>query len=269
MELRRPHISAAAICLSIILAAAIIAYKPMMPQNQEENLRFPVGIPPSLGTTAASTWVGDEQVNAISLSGSGSASAQANQATLTLGVQTERPYASEAVSENAATMTAVIEAIKSQGISEDDIKTVTYGVYPTYDYEPRRVTGYSVTNMVQVKISEPELGLIGDVIDAASEAGANRINGISFGLSNDLAEKLKLDAYRAALRDAETKANVIAETLNLELTGMLSVSESTYYPYMAYRAAVPEPYALEKASTPILEGSLSVSVTVQVVYSFQ
>ncbi len=262
MEMKKQYISVFAICVSIILGAAIIAYKPQKPQEQE--FRFPVGIPPSLGTVAA-TWIGDEQVNTISLSGSGSASAQANKATLTVGVQTESPYASEAVEENAGTMTAVIDAIKSLGIDEEDIETVSYGVYPVYDRDLERVTGYRVTNLVRVKISN--LSMVGDVIDAASEAGANRIEGVSFGLSDDLAEQLKLEAYRDALGDAEAKAVVIAEILELELTGVLYVSESVYYPPRPYPAA--ETLAIDRASTPILEGALSITVTVQVVYTFQ
>ncbi|RLI10738.1 hypothetical protein DRO42_00145 [Candidatus Bathyarchaeota archaeon] len=263
MESKRVYIPVLAICISIVLAAAIITYRPLTPQSEKEEFRFPVGIPPSLGTVSA-TWVGDEQVNTISLSGSGSASARANQATLTVGVQTELPYASDAVSENAATMTAVIDAIKSLGVSEDDIETVTYSVNPMYDYDWKRVTGYRVTNLVQVKITD--LDMVGDVIDAASGAGANRIDGVSFELSDDLAKELKLEAYKAALRDAQEKAEVIAETLGLKLTGVFSVSESVYYPYTPVRG---KGFAVEAASTPILEGALSVSVTVQVVYTFQ
>ena len=256
-----------AICASIILAAAIVAFSPLMLQPAKEEFRFPVGIPPSLGTVAMTT-VGEEQVNTITLSGSGSASAKADQARLTVGVQTERPYASEAVDENAAKMTEVIDAIRALDIAEEDIETVTYSVYPNYDYESRQVTGYMVVNMVQVKISE--LDMIGDIIDAASEADANRIDGVSFELSEDLAEDLKLDAFRAALGDAETKVGVITETLGLELTGVLSVSESVYYPYRPYVGV--ETVISERAPiapTPILEGSLSVTVTVQVVYTFQ
>lgn len=264
MEMRKQYISVFAICVSIILGAAIIAYKPQ--KSLEQGFRFPVGIPPSLGTFA-STWVGEEQVNTISLSGSGSASARANEAALTVGVQTESPYASDAIEENAMTMTAVIEAIKSLGIDEDDIKTVSYGVHPVYDSEWKQITGYRVNNLVQVKISD--LTMVGDLIDAAGEAGANRIEGVSFGLSDNIVEQLKLEAYRDALGDAEVKAEVIAEVLGLELTGVLYVSENVYSPYRPLPYPAAETVAFERATTPILEGSLSVSVTVQVVYTFQ
>jgi len=73
----------------------------------------------------------------------------------------------------------------------------------------------------------------------------------------------------AALDDAEEKAELIAERLELNITGVLYVSESFYQPYQPYseyRFAV----AYEAAApTPIIEGKLSVSVTVNIVYSFE
>jgi hypothetical protein len=252
-----------AICAAIVLGASVIAYRPL--ESEAQEFRYPVGIPPSLGTVS-NTQVGDQQIKTISLSGIGSASAQANEALLTLGVQTENKVASAAVDENAGTMTAVIAAIKSLGIADDEIETISYSISPIYDSNWQNVVGYRVINLVQVKISD--LDLVGKIIDAASAAGANRIDGVSFGLSDDLAQQLKFDAYKKALGDAETKAQVITEGLNLKLTGVLSVSESYYYPYTPIRA-VPMNSAYDKVSTPIYEGSLSVSVTVNIVYTFE
>jgi len=265
MEMKRQYLYVVAICLSIILSAAIIAYRPQ--PSQLKDFRFVTGIPNARGATSLGQTVqlGTDQVKTISLTGYGSASAQANEATLTVGVQTEGPDASGAVEENARSMVAVINSIKELGFSDDELKTVSYGVSPIYDNDWNRVTGYRVVNMIQVEISN--LDLVGDVIDAASGAGANRINGVSFGLSEDVAENLKLDAYREALNDAATKAEVIAETLAIELTGVYSVSENVYYPIRPY--AVAEGISYDRAPTPIIEGSLSVSVTVQIVYTFQ
>jgi hypothetical protein len=265
MNSKQQYISVFAICLTVIVAAAIITYKPLAPQEEEDTFKFPVGIPPSLGTVAAISQ-GGEQVSAIYVSGSGSASEKANQATVTLGVMTEDPYASVAVEDNAELMTAVINAIKALDIPEDKIKTVQYSVYPDYDWELRRTTGYRVTNMVEVEIEDLEI--IGNVIDDAVKAGANNIQGVSFGLTEEVAEGLKIDAYKLALQDAKGKADLIAETLGLRITGVLSVSESVYYPYVPYRA-VAESAAYDKAPTPIIEGTLSVSVSVQVSFTFE
>lgn len=252
-----------AICASIILGATVIAYRPQ--EAMASEFRFPVGIPTSLGSVSLTT-VGDQQYKTITISGAGSSSSKANQATVTLGVQTEDLSAAVAAEENAQLMTEVISAIKEQGITEDKIETVNYSIYPVYDSTTyMRIIAYRVVNTVNVKITD--LDKIGDVIDAASKSGANSIEGVSFGLTDELANQLKLDAYKKALTDASAKANVIASTLQIKITGVLSVSESVYYPYTPYRG-----YATaegSKISTPIFQGALSVSVNVQIVYSFE
>lgn len=264
MKSKQQYISVLAICATVIIAAVIIAYRPQAPEEDEGLFRYPAGIPPSLGTVA-STWQGEDLVNAIYVSGAGSASAKADQATVTLGVYTEDPSASEAVEDNALLMTAVIQAIEDLGIAEDKIKTVSYSVSPNYNWEIREVTGYRVTNMVQVEIDD--LDLVGEVIDEAAAAGANNIQGISFGLSDEIVEGLRTEAYVSALQNAREKADLIADTLELEITGVLSVSESSYSPY---RPMMEVEAAFERgASTPIIEGSLSVSVSVQVAFTFQ
>lgn len=57
---------------------------------------------------------------------------KADKATVILGVQTEDKSASEAVRLNAEAMNRVISALKSLGISEENMKTVSYSVYHVY-----------------------------------------------------------------------------------------------------------------------------------------
>jgi uncharacterized protein YggE len=211
--------------------------------------------------------VGEEKVYAIHVSGSGSSSEKANQATVTLGVYTENPSATEAVQDNAALMNAVIDAIRAEEIPEEKIKTVSYSVNPNYDWETRRTVGYRVTNMIQVEIDD--ISKVGDILDAATGAGANNVQGISFGLSDDISTILQTEAYVNALNDARGKADLIAETLGLKITGVLSVSESVYHPYTPFRAYAEADMAGAPAPTPIIEGTLSVSVSVQVAFTFE
>ena len=267
MSLKRQYVYVVAICLSVIVAGAIIAYNPFQEKESENVFKFPAGIPPSLGTGYA-TSLGEGDVNSIQVSGQGSASAKATQATLTLGAWTEDPVAAEAVEDNALLMTSVIDAIMGLGIEEDKIKTVTYSVGTDYDWETRTVRGYRVTNMIQIVVED--IDIVGEVIDVAAAAGANSIQGISFGISDEEAEALANDAYVLALQNAQGKADLIASTLDLEITGVLYVSESSYAPYTAYRSvsesAMDSGFA---APTPVIEGTLSVSVSVQVAFSFQ
>jgi uncharacterized protein YggE len=266
-----------AICLSIIIAGAIIAYRPGVVEvtsTLPEGFRFPSGTGIGQGIPTLYSDVSQdasENQKTISLTGSGSASAQADQARINLGVQITSEFASEAINENAEKMSAVIEAIMALGVSEEDIMTTSYSVYPQYDWtENGRVfKGYTVTNLVQITIKD--LDIVGDVIDAAAVAGANQINGISFELSEVKREELKTNAYIAALTDAQDKADVIAETLGLTISGVQSVSEYSYSPVRSYDY-LEESVAMDGAarvSTPIVSGELSVTVSVHIVFLFE
>jgi uncharacterized protein YggE len=270
-----------AICLSIILAGAIIAYKPGVEEKLTNSLpsgfRYPSGVGVSQGAPTLYTGVSqgtDTNLKTISLTGAGSASAQADQAKLNLGVQIINKTASVAIGENANRMFDVVEAIKALGISEDDIVTTSYRVYPQYDWteQGRVFEGYTVTNLVQVTITEEYLDIVGEVIDDAAKAGANQINGISFELSDAKREEIKTNAYIAALTDAQDKAQVISNTLGLSITGVHSVTESSYVPVRSFDA---EAKSMEGdigagfAPTPILSGELTVTVNVHIVFLFE
>ena len=281
MNKNQQAFAVSAICLSIILAGAIIAYRPGV-VDQDGGLpagfRYPSGIGvsqgvPTLYSEASPTLISEEATQkTISLTGAGTASATADEATIRMGVEVTRDRATEAISDNAESMAAIIDALKLMGISEDDIKTTSYSVYPQYDWteEGRVLLGYTVTNMVQVTVKN--LDIIGDVIDAAGNTGANRMDGISFGLSDTKMQDLKNTAYVLALGDATDKADLIAETLGLTISGIQSVTESSYVPartYVDYAEAGSDMTISSKAPTPIISGDLSVSVNVHIVFLFQ
>jgi uncharacterized protein YggE len=278
MSKRQQAYAVTAICISIIIAGAIIAYKPDIFQQKQalpSGFRYPSGVGVSQGTqtlTTGTSQTGDDtKLKTISLTGAGSASAQADQAKVNLGVQITKESAKEAIGENADSMSAVIEAIKALGVGEDDIVTTSYTVYPQYDWtENGRVfKGFTVTNLVQVTVKD--LDIVGDVVDAAAGAGANQINGISFELSDAKREELKSNAYVAALSDAEDKAQIIAETLKLSITGVQSVIESSYVPVRTYEyaEAAGADLAPRPAPTPIISGELAVTVNVHIVFLFE
>jgi len=281
MKKNQQAFAVSAICLSIILAGVIIAYRPRV-VDQEEGLpsgfRYPSGVGVSQGAPAlysgtAQALVSDEATQkTISLAGAGVASATADEATINMGVEVTKDSAAEAIAGNAESMAAVIEALKQAGIGEDDIKTTSYSVYPQYDWteEGRVLLGYAVTNMVQVTVKD--LDIVGNVIDAAGSSGANRMDGISFGLSDAKMQELKNTAYILALGDATDKADLIADTLGLTISGVQSVTESSYVPArtnVAYEEAAMDSSASFRAPTQIISGDLSVSVNVHIVFLFQ
>ncbi|MCW4021790.1 MAG: SIMPL domain-containing protein [Candidatus Bathyarchaeota archaeon] len=209
--------------------------------------------------------INELQTHTISISGSGSASMQADTASIILGVQTEDKEASEAIVQNAEMMTNVIEAMKALGINEDAMETVSYNVYPVYSRDDYSlIVGYRVENLISIETTD--ISSVGELIDAAAENGANRIQQVSFGVSEEKQEQLRTQAYLSALDDAEAKANLIAEKLGLSLTGIIHVNEGTYQTYQPYSLKVG--LTSSENATPILEGEQSVSVTVNIIYAF-
>ena len=95
-------------------------------------------------------------------------------------------------------MNSTIEALKTLGISEDEIETSRFNIYPIKDYERKTVeiVGYRVTNEIAVKTGD--LDTTGEIIRAAINAGANKVRWIEFGL-NETREK---ESKYAAIKEA-------------------------------------------------------------------
>lgn len=265
MSLKKYGFPIAILALLITASAALMLYA--IPKGHNGSNTDSTGLPYAAASTA--TQQGEQHSNNIMVTGSGTASLKADKATIVLGVQTENKSASEAAWLNAEAMNKVISALKTLGIPEDNMKTVSYSVYPVYAQgEWEKVVGYRVVNMISVETSN--VSLIGRIIDVAVAKGVNQLQGVTFGLSDEKQEALRKQAYLRALDDAEGKAKLIAETLGLSITGVAYVSESSYQPYQPYWDFR---YMLniggyQAAPTPILEGEISVSVTVSVAYTF-
>ncbi len=241
----------------------IMTYKPGIVEQFTE-FRFPVGVsaaPTTYSTTALDT---SSTPRTMSISGTGVVNVKSDQAKVVLGVYTENKLAGAAIDENAATMTQVIAALKAMGFTDEDMKTTSFGVSPTYNWDIQSVVGYQVTNLIEVTIKD--LSKVGSVIDAASAAGANRVDSISFGISDASVSAIKLQAYNLALDDAKAKKAVLELGLGVKVVGVQSVSESYYYPYQDYRSYDSAVAGGAKSSTPIIQGKLSITVTLNIVY---
>src|SRR4051794_29509459 len=69
-----------------------------------------------------------DQPHTISVTGAGTAYGAPDIATAQIGVQTRDADAVKATSDNTAKMTAIIAALKTQGIQEKDIQTTNFSV---------------------------------------------------------------------------------------------------------------------------------------------
>ena len=114
-------------------------------------------------------------------------------------------------------------------------------------------------NIAEVRVRE--IDSIGEVLDAAVEAGGNTIDSIRFEFG-DPAEVLE-QARSGAMQDAQGKAEQLASLADGELGQVLTINEITRTPPVLFEGAQP---AVDQAAVPIEPGTQSVEVEVQVTW---
>ncbi|GEN31896.1 hypothetical protein HNQ35_002249 [Cerasibacillus quisquiliarum] len=192
--------------------------------------------------------------------GTGSISAMPDVLTIRLDVVTEHLDLTIAQQFNAEKISRVLQAITERGIPRENIRTVEYTIQPKYDYQngEQLFTGYEVTHGLLIEIRD--INEAGKIIDSAVQLGVNRVGNIQLQIKNP--QPIYLQALALAMRDAEKKAQTIAQTLHLTLNPKpISITEIT--PQQA------QPFlALNKTSTQIESGQIIIQATVQLVYTF-
>ena len=196
----------------------------------------------------------------VTVVGEGTQNATPDNALLSMGVSTRQGTAVEAMNAANVEMTALLKAIKGQGVQDADIQTTGINVYQEQQYN---VIGYRASNTVSVKIHH--INNIGTVLGAAQGAVGNdiQINGISLLLS-DNTNQLK-GARQAAMNAAAARAKEWANLAGRHLGKVLSVSEvigggASYSPCGAGGACG------GGGGAPIQAGQMNVTVDVAVVY---
>lgn len=155
--------------------------------------------------------------------GEGKTTVVPDQATVSVGVQTQGTLVASVQKEMNEKVNAMTQAIKKLGIDEKDIKTSGYSIYPTYDYQNarQRIVGYQASTSLTVKIKN--LDLINSVIDTATSQGANTVSGVTFEVS-DKEEALKT-AREMAVAEAKKKAANAAGIAGFTLGKIINYQE--------------------------------------------
>jgi uncharacterized protein YggE len=163
-------------------------------------------------------------------------------------------------------MTSVINALKSQGLGDREIRTSFLSIQPLYRSPAEggtpNITGYSASNNVQV--TTKMLGNLSDIVEKAVAAGANQVSGISFTVSEEQQRQIHDELLVKAVNDSSAKAGLLAQSLKVRITGVrtASISEGALPPVLA-------PATVEKTGAPIQPGESQVSLSVQVTYMIE
>lgn len=242
--------------LTVLMAAIIIAGMCGTSISAQEKTPIP---PDSLQT--------------ISVSGTGVVSATPDTASVMFGIRSTDASLEKAQDDVTDNLTEVTNAVTNAGIASDDVKTSQYNVRPINEYDRndnfRGIRGYEVS--VALDITVHDIDALGELLDAATGAGANYISGVSLYVEDTA--KPANQARDAAMKDARSRAEAYALSEGLLITGVYSIEET----------AAPQPKALRMEESnadyqtetaadsganpvPINPGSSEIRVDVQVVY---
>jgi uncharacterized protein YggE len=202
----------------------------------------------------------------LNLSAYGETKAAPDMATITLGVSTQGETAQVAMEANARRMAAVMASLKRAGLDGKDIQTSNLNLSPQYRYPQNQapeLTGYQASN--QVTITVRDLAKLGPAVDATVAAGANQVQGISFGLADPAPAEnaARLEAVKALRAKAELYARAtghrVARLVSLSEGGSVSAPRPPM-PLVSFAAA------RMKEDTAVSPGELTVRVDVSGLY---
>ncbi len=204
----------------------------------------------------------------ITVSGEGDASIAPDMAILTLTVNKIAKTAGQAMSENAKAMNAVLDFFKKQSIAEKDLRTSGFAITPQYFYFPNndngqappQLTGYQVINSLTVRLRD--ISRVSEILDRSVELGINQ--GATINFTNDNPKATLEAARREAVKDAISKARVLAEVSGVKLERIIEISDTNSQP--ALMGAMD--FRLANAnSTPISAGENNYHVTVTITFA--
>lgn len=201
----------------------------------------------------------------LTVTGRGIESIPTTLTAVNLGVEVQGKTAQEVQAQVARQSSEVVKLLQARQVEQ--LETTGIRLTPNYSYSDRtqRLTGYTATNTVSFRI---ETSKAGSLIDDAVQAGATRIDGISFIATDEAISAAQQVALRQATADAQKQAETVLDSLNLSSRGIVSIQIN--------HANAPSPIRLdgatfaraESAPTPVIGGEQQVeaSVTLQIRY---
>jgi len=163
---------------------------------------------------------------------------------------------------------SLVDQIKKLGVDAKDIQTISYNVYPQYDYTTptQKITGYQVSTNYEVTVRD--FTKINDLLASATSFGANTVGSVNFDLSDDLKNQKLNEARVQAVDEAKTKASGLTKAAGITLGKIINVSESTPSDIRPMAFAVSGGGTADKTVTPpsVQSGTTELDVTVSLSY---
>ena len=209
-----------------------------------------------------------EEEHTLNAQGTSELTFDPDEAEVWAGISIVKDTAEEAQSEANKVINAIIDGLRYKGISEEDIETQRLILREERTWtkdEGSKVIGWKAEQILKVKTTD--LTKVGTIVDVVINNGANQINNINFGLSEEKEQEYKKQALSEAAKNAKEKAEILAESLGAKLGKIKTASEGSFYyrPYMYAMKDTAGAVAVEEAAT-VMPSDVSVTAQVNVVY---
>ena len=206
----------------------------------------------------------------LTVSGEARIAAVPDVATITLGARGRGKTAIEAMNATSEAVEVILERLAVLDIDARDIQTTQLNVGELSRWDNERnenvFIGYLATNTVQVRVRN--LDLIGELLSAVLDDGANELRNLSFGLQD--ARAVEDEARRRAVADAMTKAALYAEAAGVPLGDVVSIKDSAEPLVRSIVEAEPMIIAEEAPAArdvPVAAGEIEVRAEVTMVFA--
>jgi uncharacterized protein YggE len=210
-----------------------------------------------------------QQPPVLVVTGNGEVLAAPDEAFVRLGIVRQAPAAQSAQDQASAVAQQILNEIRKLGVMPEQIQTARLILSPVYaprspeSRDAPRIVAYNASNTVTVRLEN--LSLVGPVIDAGLKAGANQLEGVQFGLRNELPARQQ--ALKQAVNEARSKAEAMAEALRINLGEVLEVSEGgSVSPKFDMAVASRTFEAAAAPPTPVSPGQIQVFANVTIRY---
>lgn len=208
----------------------------------------------------------------ISVTGNGEVKVPPDLAVVSFAVETTAATAGAAVVDNARKSSQLAEALKRQIGSSGKVVTTRYSLDPVYEQrdrgaalQPPRITGYVARNQVRAETSA--IDSVGKLIDAATQAGANRVDNLAFTLEQR--GPAQSEALKRAGEDARRQAEAAAAALGVKLGPVQSATTGPHHILPPQPLARMAMAAEMGAPTPVEAGDVTVPAMLQVTYEIE
>ncbi|MEK0191420.1 SIMPL domain-containing protein [Microcoleus anatoxicus] len=208
----------------------------------------------------------EQRLRTLTVTGRGIEVIPTTQTQVRLGVEVQGKTAAEVQQEAARRSSAVVELLRSRQVEK--LETTGITLNPSYSYEnnQQRLTGYTATNTVTFRINTQSAGTL---LDDAVNAGATRIDGVSFVAIESAIESARKQALRKATQDAQSQADAVLSSINLKRGEIVSIQvNGASAPPPMYRQLAGTRGVAAEATTPVVGGEqqIEASVTLQISY---